>query len=266
MQPAVVKRRTPADDQRRGVLNGISAPCGAPIRSGFSDTSEPLTKSVNATGRSLLMERLMAAIVLGAVIGAGSAEGTVSLNRDRVWFVAVSPIVSTETFDGFGPADAFDPMLNSITVDGVTWTDNSIGPAWMVGDGLVQPVSPPNALFTGQSGEDKVITFGPGRSVHTFGFEFIPTSHQPLYRFLVEETDHRTSSFDAPDTATGFYGFQSSIGIGSITVIQVAREGVSANYAFDDVMRSAIVPEPGSALLSGIASILLLARRRGSSG
>jgi hypothetical protein len=122
------------------------------------------------------------------------AHASIIFDTDPSLFLSTNPIVSTETFDEF-PVTQFPGQ--SVTIDGVTYSDPTLFPGWTVAPSLSLPLLPlsgPNALFTQFSDANKTITFG-GGDVLAFGFTFIPFGANSEFDFQVVETDGSVSSF-----------------------------------------------------------------------
>jgi hypothetical protein len=204
--------------------------------------------------------RTAALVVFVSLLTPAAARATVILTLDRSLFLASNPIVITETFDET-PVFLFPEVDHAVTVDEVTWFDPGIDPGWVVAPPLTGGGSPPHALFSRMSIEDENISFAGGRAVKAFGFTFLPFGLGPRFRFLVEETDGALS-ITPPFDDVAYLGFSSTRGIQTIFVLQETVDGVRTNFAYDDVSRSKVIPEPAPGLLLALAGALLAARSR----
>jgi hypothetical protein len=200
---------------------------------------------------------------LAVLLVSSTAWASLIVTNDRAVFLSSNPIESTETFDGYSSPTWFPVGERTVTIDQVVYVDSQQDPAW-----ALEPVSnqhsAPNALLARLSLEDKVILFAVGGYVHAIGWSFIPMSSAPgedaRFRFVVQERDLTSTEVPWAGMSMGFVGLSSNVGIRSILVHQERVDGVRTNYAFDDVSRTRVIPEPTAALSMGIGVLLFLLR------
>jgi hypothetical protein len=221
---------------------------------GTSSKVFSLLLTVRATSSSIPMKSIhcLAAWLIVISLFANAPVTAISIYRNEPSFLAAAPIVSTETFDSY-PASTLNKKvtLDSVVYDG-TLEPNSNWPdpvVWSIESGLTDiPESKPNYLVFSAPGMHD-ISFGSGNSVNAFGFwilsfGIVPAAHLEI---VIQENVLNSTLIDVvDDSGTGrmYFGFQSSAGIRQITVRDFASDGSFVNWAYDNVSRSSIVPEP----------------------
>jgi hypothetical protein len=190
---------------------------------------------------------LIGGALLQVLFASSSPAGaSVSVFTDESTFLASAPIAVTETFERF-EFGCFPTQ--AITIDSVRYRGLS-APAvdWFITQSAVTPpkglVGPPDSLR-------HLVTFGPGRYVHAFGFGMIAVDDLPGgeidffgWEILVAER-HRRAQIVArvpPAGGTFYFGFVSDIGIGRIIVRAAYRHFLPAvHWVYDNVSRSEIL-------------------------
>ncbi|MBU0717423.1 MAG: PEP-CTERM sorting domain-containing protein [Planctomycetes bacterium] len=213
-----------------------------------------------------MRQSLLIAVVL-LLRGFNPATASIIAYYDEPSFVASVPIVSTETFDEFAADTTFG---SSVTIDSILYEalpdDEGREPTWVAADGPGVPgyVSPPNGFYSDVVG-DTIMTFGPERYVEGIGFWLMTGVVFPVphWEILIEETDGYTALLDVSFTADNrYYGFGSTVGIRQLTVRDHAGTEGSVNWSFDDVSRTAIIPEPTTIAMLAIAMWPVITRSR----
>ena len=169
----------------------------------------------------------------------------VILSTDETKFIDSSAIVSTETFNSM--EDTIFPT-KSVTIDSVTYTDIAAS-SWAVEETNFRIV----ALFSTDSVEANTIEFEDKGFVKAIGFNIIPFGGKPFFEFTfdVQESRGGSTTFTSRPIPghKNFFGFSSGVGIQKIAVFQQLGQGGRTNWSYDDVSRSAIVPEPTTLVL-----------------
>ena len=196
----------------------------------------------------------MCAVGLGllALLSCGHAGASVSVYYSETDFFDATQIASTETFDGFPPHTLiYSPR---VTIDQVVYeTDGPCpGPGapacWTigihVGPGYVSPPNDFGANFANGITEHR-ISFGLQREVHAIGFSFLTGGifPPPKWEIIVHEIDG-ADTVQTVEFTSGqrYFGFVSTVGIGSLTVRDFQGDTSAYNWSYDDVSRSAVVP------------------------
>lgn len=204
--------------------------------------------------------RLSVATVAAMFAGAGFAQAAVSLNTDPASFLATNPIVLTDDFDDPPTPTVFPPELGAVTRYGITYTHERANPGWTIATPGEPGGSAPNALIPSAAIGETAVSFD--GQVAAIGFTLTPLFAWGNFVFRVTEAGGFTTEFAFSDPGSRYYGFSSAVGIISVAVTQPGQAGVFVNYAFDDVSRSLIVPEPGAAVLTLVAGTAALGRIR----
>lgn len=241
------------------------------------------------------MNEKRVAAILCAAIGLGIAvqeeARAVVLYTSEADFLAVAPIVSTETFDIFTNNYGF--ISPNISIDSVAYgTDQCTNRCWSF-DG--NHVSAPNSLISNAIGYN-TLSFGNGRTVEALGFWFVGLGKiaDPFlgWEIQVFETDGVSTLLSVQPSSTSvattqYFGFLSVAGITSVTLRDNPQDNGAINWILDDVARGAIlggepltdsipvpppglggpdgpigVPEPGTMGLTALGALLLSLSRR----
>jgi hypothetical protein len=204
-----------------------------------------------AMGSRRTFASLIGAALLPALLASSSTvEAAVTVFTDELTFLASAPVTATETFERF-EGGCFPRQ--AITIDGVRYRSLSPpGSSWFITGSTA--VTPPNGLVGHPGSLRHVVTFGPRRYVHAFGFSMIAVDDLPGgqidffgLEILVAER-HRTARIVArvpPAGGTFYFGFVSDIGIARIIVRAAYRHFLPAvHWVWDDVSRSEILGRP----------------------
>ena len=201
-----------------------------------------------------------AAIVLCAAI-APAAFGQFTAFTDQAAFTAAAGDVTLEDLNGLTPGDNLDPIvlsLDGFDIDATTVIDFDI----RAGGVFPNPTGTTfiNAQVGPIPGTNSPLTFDFDQPITAFGAFFdSPASLAGLEFFAdgVLATDTTALGLGSDDT---FIGFTSTTPFTSVD-IDYLGPGASELFAFDDVV-FAVVPEPASAGLLGVAGLALVRRRR----
>lgn len=227
---------------------------------------------------------------------------TLTLYRSESAFLNAVPVVSTETFDSFATGTELEfvagehPLVPGYetfyrtTVDDVDYSVIDCNTAgicfpWTVTDQRrnVGPVSSPNLLAADGSDIERhqAITFGTGNHVEGIGFYFIaeeidlptpPPTRAPFWNMFIVEKGigggGHNFRLDFGSEMPTYLGFHSTLGIEGIVIFDAAGEefyGLPTYWAYDNVSRTEIVPEPyGGASLLGTVLVTMAATSRQS--
>lgn len=194
-------------------------------------------------------------IGLGAVavfLGSPAMPGaSVTVYDDESTFLALNPIESTETFDGYPYNHSF--MTPVVTIDSVTYEalpDPFNGESsWIAGIHFGVPgyVSSPND-FGSNWITDNIMTFGTDQYVDGIGFWLLSGTHRSgvVWEIVAEESDGSVEVVGVSDWSNDqrYFGFSSPLGIKSITVRDFPGNPGAGNWSYDNVSRTAIMPVP----------------------
>jgi len=218
-------------------------------------------------------------------------SSTLTFFQSEADFLASVSVASTETFDGFPTDMELDQMIGQhpyyapiprfrhTTIDEVIYwaIDECPCTPWQTTDsfGNVTSVSQPNLLVADGWDIERVqsITFGSGKWVEAIGFDFLaeefsPPDPQPdgWAVYVVERNGPAGGTLFELDYAAekpAYMGFQSTKGIEAIMFFD--NSGVifdlPSYWAYDNVSRSEVVPEPAGAVSLLIAVLFLFCRR-----
>lgn len=225
--------------------------------------------------RYFLLVALVSSVGVGSSVTAQTTNPmlspTLTVFHDETVFLSASRAVSTETFDLIGELNERQVTGTYLTVmiDEVTYQTPKVtgfpddGTCWSLSSELgdARPISQPNMLsscgFNNPVEFSDVISFGENRSVAGIGFYVLASRvnlNSRLDRFIrVYESNGNVSEmlFEEPTLST-YYGFLSTTGIESLAVgdnVQIV------NFGYDNVSRTAVVPEPTAPILIGILGI-----------
>lgn len=184
----------------------------------------------------------------------------------NAFYSSVPPgtVFSTETFDEF-PADT-DLGVGGIVLNGVAYTSANPSAVWFASD-LFVTTSAPNTLVQRNVIAPANLTFPDQGSTNTVGLFLIGIGGIPPAEFqIVVEAADGVLLVDTILTGTPttnlFRGFRSEAGILSVRITPIEMNGNISNFHLDDVTHAQVVPEPSTALMTGIGVIAIFYERR----
>jgi hypothetical protein len=207
------------------------------------------------------MVRLTAFTFMLIVIANQPASAFIWTYDSPATFGSIYNIASTNTFDSLP-----DQKLGSHAVfDGIFYdiANDPIPSLWINDIGSLAP-SPPNVLFVEGSLEGIFsLTFGPGQSVEGVGFYTETQGWPNSWIIHVEAVDGSIyqNTFSLWLDEHRFFGFASPSGIKSVAIRDQPGDDRAISFSIDNVMRTAVVPEPSTLLLAALAGLGLVAMR-----
>lgn len=195
---------------------------------------------------------LLCAIVFAVASGQTASVASIQTFTSESSFFAAAPPVSTENFDSYLSGQMW--ISPSVTFDGVNYrTDQYAQDRWAWNtQNLFNPHSRPNGLISIQGGNHQ-LTFGNGGYVRALGMWLgVPTVSFQIFDVIavIECNGHETQlDFKPASNASSYIGFVSDVGIRQINVSDWPNDNNGANWSYDNVSHSHIIPEPSGILV-----------------
>jgi len=209
---------------------------------------------------------LFLSLLIALLAWSGASASPIILSTDSNAFYSSLPpgtVLSTETFDEFSPDT--DLGIGSIVLNGIAYTSANPSAVWFASDSFV-PTSAPNALVQRNVIAPAILTFPDQGSTNAIGFFLIGIGGVPPAEFQINvaATDGGVlldTILIGTITTNVFRGFRSEAGILSVRITPVDVGNIS-NFHLDDVTHAQVIPEPSTALMTGIGLIGMYYRRR----